>query len=41
MSLVAADSSAREVLVERVKLQRFAEARGDYETVFALINGTT
>jgi uncharacterized oxidoreductase len=41
MALLAADSSAREALVERVKVQRFAEARGDHEKVFALINGTT
>lgn len=29
----------KEVLVERVKFLRFAEARGDYDAVFAAING--
>ncbi len=39
MALFAADGSAPEILVERVKLQRNAEARGDYVNVFSLING--
>ncbi len=39
MALFAADGSAREILVERVKLQRNAEARGEHDKVFALING--
>jgi len=39
MALFAADGSAPEILVERVKLQRNAEARGDYANVFSLING--
>jgi uncharacterized oxidoreductase len=29
----------KEVLVERVKFLRFAEARGDYDAVFAMLNG--
>ncbi len=39
MALLAADPAAREILVERVHRQRFAEARGDHDEVFALING--
>ena len=39
MALFAADGAAPEVLVERVKLQRNAEARGDHDKVFAMING--
>ena len=39
MALFAADGAAAEVLVERVKLQRNAEARGDHDKVFAMING--
>lgn len=39
MVLFAADRAAPEILVERVKLQRFAEARGDHGKVFAAING--
>jgi uncharacterized oxidoreductase len=38
MGLFAADGSAPEILVERVKLQRNAEARGDHAKVFAMIN---
>lgn len=38
MALFAADGAAREILVERVKLQRHAEARGDHDKVFAMIN---
>ncbi len=39
MALFAADGSAPEILVERVKLHRNAEARGDHGKVFAMING--
>ena len=39
MALFAADGTAPEILVERVKMQRNAEARGDYDKVFAVING--
>ena len=39
MALFAADGAAPEILVERVKLQRTAEARGDHDKVFAMING--
>ena len=39
MALFAADGAAPEILVERVKMQRNAEARGDHDKVFALING--
>jgi uncharacterized oxidoreductase len=39
MALFAADGSAPEILVERVKLLRHAEARGDHDKVFATING--
>ena len=39
MALLAADGSAAEILVERVKPQRNAEARGDHAKVFAMING--
>ncbi len=38
MTLLAADDEGAEILVERVKLQRQAEARGDFDKVFALIN---
>ena len=38
LALLAADADAAEILVERVKLQRQAEARGDFAKVFALIN---
>ena len=38
MALFAADGAAPEILVERVKLQRNAEARGDHDKVFAMIN---
>jgi len=40
MALLATDGSAPEILVDRVKLQRNAEARGDHAKVFALINGS-
>lgn len=35
MSLLAAEPEARQILVERVKRQRFAEATGQYEAVLA------
>lgn len=38
MALLAAHAGATEILVERVMLQRQAEARGDFDKVFALIN---
>ena len=38
MALFAADPDAAEILVEKVKLQRHAEARGDHAKVFAAIN---
>lgn len=40
IALFAADDAAPEILVERVKPQRTAEARGDHAKVFAMINGT-
>ena len=39
MALFAANGTAPEILVERVKRQRNAEARGDHDKVFAMING--
>ena len=39
MALFAANSAAPEILVERVKLQRNAESRGEHDKVFAMING--
>lgn len=39
MTLFATDDAAPEILVDRVKLQRNAEARGDHGKVFAMING--
>ena len=33
------EAGAAENLVERVKFLRFAEARGDYDQVFAALNG--
>ncbi len=39
MALLAADGAAAEILVERVKPQRHAEARGEHDKVFAMING--
>ena len=35
MSLLAAEPDARQILVERVRRQRFAEATGQYEAVLA------
>lgn len=39
MALFAADGAAPEILVERVKPQRNAEARGDHAKMFAMLNG--
>lgn len=39
MALLAEQPDAREILVERVKLLRFAEVRGDYDRVVAALNG--
>jgi uncharacterized oxidoreductase len=39
MALFTAGSLDPEILVERVKWQRNAEARGDHDKVFAMING--
>ncbi len=39
MALFTADDAAPEILVERVKPQRNAEARGEHAKVFAMING--
>ncbi len=39
MALFAVDDAAPEILVERVKPQRNAEARGEHAKVFAMING--
>jgi len=39
MALFAADDAAPEILVERVKPQRNAEARGEHAKLFAMING--
>ena len=39
MALFGAGGTAPEILVERVKMQRNAEARGDHDKIFALING--
>lgn len=38
MALLRADPHATEIYVERVKLQRFAEARGEFGKVFDLLN---
>jgi uncharacterized oxidoreductase len=40
MTLLEKDPEAHEVLVERVKFLRFAEARGDYDQVVATLNTT-
>ena len=40
MTLFAADGSAPEILVERAKMQRNAEASGDHNKVFAMINAS-
>lgn len=39
MALFAANGEGPERLVEQVKMQRGAEARGDHDKVFALISG--
>ncbi|GAA3827192.1 SDR family oxidoreductase [Amycolatopsis tucumanensis] len=39
IALLESQPEAHEILVDQVKLQRYAERRGDYEKVFALING--
>ena len=38
LALLAAEGQAPEILVERVKMQRNAEIRGDFDKVFAMIN---
>lgn len=38
MSLLESSSDAKEILVERVKAQRFAEARGEYDVFFQKFN---
>lgn len=38
MALLEADPKAREVLVEQVKLLRFAEVRGDYDQIIGDLN---
>lgn len=40
MQLLERDPAAHEVLVERVHFLRFAEVRGDYDEVVALVNAT-
>ncbi|MEV1333756.1 SDR family NAD(P)-dependent oxidoreductase [Micromonospora costi] len=39
MSLLESQPDARQILVERVKRQRFAEVTGDYDAVFAMQAG--
>ena len=39
MSLLGSQQDARQILVDRVKRQRFAEATGTYDEVFAMQNG--
>ena len=38
MALLEADPEAHEVLVEQVKLLRFAEVRGDYDQIIGVLN---
>ena len=38
MALLASSGGAPEILVERVKMERNAEARGEHDKVFAMIN---
>ena len=38
MALLRAHPDATEIYVERVKLQRYAEARGEYDKVFDMLN---
>jgi len=40
MALFAVNGAAPEILVERVKMLRNAEARGDHDKVFAMINAS-
>jgi uncharacterized oxidoreductase len=40
MNLLQTQPDAHELLVENVKLQRFAEQRGEYDQIVALINGS-
>ncbi|WP_203138474.1 SDR family oxidoreductase [Microbacterium sp. JZ31] len=40
MSLLESDPEAHEILVERVKLLRYAEVRGDYDQVVGMLNAT-
>lgn len=40
VGLLEAQPDAKEILVERVKFLRYAEARGDYDQVVATINAT-
>lgn len=39
MSLLASEPDARQILIGRVKRQRFAVANGTYDQIFALQNG--
>lgn len=39
MGLIESEPEARQILVDRVKLQRFAEVTGDYDKVFAMQAG--
>ncbi len=39
MGLFASQPDADEIVVQRVMLQRGAERRGEFEPVFAMING--
>jgi uncharacterized oxidoreductase len=39
MSIIEAQPEATEIQVEQVKFLRYAEARGDYEQVVAMLNG--
>lgn len=38
MALLRADPDATQIYVERVKLQRYAEARGEFDKVFDMLN---
>jgi short-subunit dehydrogenase involved in D-alanine esterification of teichoic acids len=40
MDLLATQPDAKEIQVERVKFLRYGEARGDYDQVVAILNGT-
>lgn len=40
MGLLEADPDAHEVLVDQVKLLRYAEVRGDYDTIVGVLNAT-